>query len=244
VTGAVSAPAATVGGRDLRFYRVEGGYEAVAALPVELEPGRLPVEVRVAEDGAALRAEAEVVEPGFPESHLKVAPRYLAPSPEQKKRMERDQAAFLRAYDQPFGPPLFDGPFAAPRASEVTAAFGERRIFNGKKQSQHFGTDLAGEVGAPVAAANDGVVVLARDCFASGKSLVLWHGADLFTVYFHLSAFEARPGDHVHRGQVVGRVGRTGRVTGPHLHFGTKVGSLYVDPASVYRLRFSPAAPP
>jgi len=216
----------------------------VAALPVEAEPGPLPVDVRLGDGLPPLRAEAEVVDAGFPESRLKVAPRYLAPSPEQRKRMERDQAAFHAAFARPFGPPLFDGPFAPPREADVTAAFGERRVFNGKKQSQHFGTDLAGEVGAPVLAANDGQVVLARDCFASGKSLVLWHGADLFTVYFHLSAFEARPGDRVRRGQLVGRVGRTGRVTGPHLHFGAKVGELYVDPQSVYRLRFSPAAPP
>jgi len=239
-----SAPSATVAGRELRFFPVAGGYQALAALPVELGPGTLAVEVRLPGASEPLRASAEVVEAHFPESSLKVAPRYLNPSKAQKRRMEEDQAAFNRAYDQPFGPPLFGEPFARPRDAEVTAAFGERRLFNGKKQSQHFGTDFAGAVGAPIAAANDGLVVLARDCYASGKSLVLSHGAGLFTVYFHLSDFDTRPGEHVRRGQVVGRVGQTGRVTGPHLHFGTKVGDTYVDPESVYRLRFSAPGPP
>jgi murein DD-endopeptidase MepM/ murein hydrolase activator NlpD len=112
-------------------------------------------------------------------------------------------------------------------------------MFNGKKQSQHYGTDLAGAVGAPVEATNDGLVVLARDCFASGKSIAVAHGGGLFSVYFHLSAIDVRPGDRVRRGQAIGKVGQTGRVTGPHLHFGMKVGDLYVDPESVYRLALS-----
>ncbi|HTP52185.1 MAG TPA: M23 family metallopeptidase [Anaeromyxobacteraceae bacterium] len=244
VQGSPSPPSAAVAGRELRFFPVAGGYQALAALPVELEPGTLTVEVSLAGSSAPLRAQAEVVEPRFPESRLKVAPRYLNPSPAQKRRMELDQAAFNAAYEQPFGPPLFEEPFSRPRDSEVTAAFGERRLFNGKKQSQHFGTDFAGEVGAPVAAANDGLVVLARDCYASGNTVVVSHGAGLFTVYFHLSRFDAHAGDRVRRGQLLGRVGRTGRVTGPHLHFGTKVGGLYVDPESVYRLRFSARGSP
>ena len=244
VLGAAAAPTASVADRPLRFFPVAGGFQAVAALPVEFEPGRLGVEVTVPGLAAPLRAEAEVLEPDFPEARLRVAPRFVSPSPRQRKQMERDQEAFRKAFDQPFEPPLFGEAFSPPREAEVRSAFGERRVFNGKKQSQHYGTDLAGQVGDPVAASNDGLVVLARDCYASGKSLVLWHGAGLFTVYFHLSSFEARPGDRVRRGQVVGRVGQSGRVTGPHLHFGTKLFDLYVAPESVYRLRFSAPVPP
>ncbi len=111
-------------------------------------------------------------------------------------------------------------------------------MFNGKKQSQHYGTDLAGAVGEPVLAAHDGVVALVRDCFASGKSIAIAHGAGLFSVYFHLSGFTVQSGDRVVRGQQIGKVGATGRVTGPHLHFGVKVVETYVDPDSVYRLAF------
>jgi len=244
VLGEGPAPSASVTGRNLRFFPVAGGFQAVAALPIELEPQRLAVEVTSPGAVEPLRAFAEVLEPAFPVSRLRVAPRFITPSAQQKKRMERDQEAFRRAFDRPFEPPLFQGPFSPPRDAEVRSAFGERRLFNGKRQSQHYGTDLAGDVGDPVSASNDGIVVLARDCYASGKSLVLWHGAGLFTVYFHLSAFDVRPGDRVRRGQVVARVGQTGRVTGPHLHFGVKVFDFYVAPESVYRLRFSEPAPP
>jgi murein DD-endopeptidase MepM/ murein hydrolase activator NlpD len=241
VRGAAEAPRGTLAGRELRFWAVEGGWQAVGALPLEQAPGAAEVEVRAP---AELSARLEVVEPGFPETQLKVEPKYVTPSPAQQKRMEEDQAAFDAAWRQPFGAPAFEAAFAPPRTSAVTGPFGERRLFNGKKQSQHRGTDLAGAVGEPVAASNDGVVVLARDCYASGKSLVLWHGADLFSVYFHLDAFDAKVGDRVRRGQVVARVGMTGRVTGPHLHFGVKVGDRYVDPASVYRLSFGPPRAP
>ena len=104
------------------------------------------------------------------------------------------------------------------------------------KPSQHYGLDLAGRVGAPIAAANAGRVVLVRDCWASGRTVVLWHGAGLYTTYFHLSRTLVPEGAHVARGQRIGLVGKTGRVSGPHLHWGVKVGDLYVDPRSVLGL--------
>jgi murein DD-endopeptidase MepM/ murein hydrolase activator NlpD len=227
--------------RRLRFYTTPTGAQAITSLPVELEPGTLRVEVRVPGRADPLTATVEVVDPGFPEAKLSVAPKFIAPSAAQKKRMEEDQAAFREAFGRPFEPPVFSGPFVRPRDAALTGPFGERRTFNGKKQSQHYGTDLAGALGDPVRASNDGVVVLVRDCFASGKSVAIAHGGGLFSVYFHLSAFDVRHGDRVERGQVIGRVGATGRATGPHLHFGIKADGLYVDPDSVYRLAFGTA---
>jgi len=227
--------------RRLRFYPTPTGAQAITSLPVELEPGIFRVEVRLPGRSDPLTTTVEVVEPGFPEAKLSVAPKFIAPSAAQKKRMEEDQAAFREAFGRPFEPPAFADAFVRPRDAAVTGPFGERRTFNGKKQSQHYGTDLAGALGEPVRAANDGVVVLVRDCFASGKSIAVAHGGGLFSVYFHLSAFDVRPGDRVARGQLIGKVGATGRATGPHLHFGIKVDGLYVDPDSVYRLAFGPA---
>ena len=235
-------PPAAVAGRPARFWGVPGGFRALAPLPVDLAPGPLEVEVRLAPDAPPLRARAEVAPADFAEASLTVAPRFVEPSPAQRRRMAEDQAAFDAVWATPFAPPAFDAPFAPPREDEVTAPFGQRRVFNGRQQGQHHGVDLAGAPGDPVRAANDGRVLLARDCYASGKSVVVHHGAGVFSVYFHLSRMEVRPGDAVRRGQLVGRVGRTGRATGPHLHFGVKVAGLYVDPDSVYRL--DPAGPP
>ena len=242
VEGVAAPPEAKVAGRPVRFFAVPGGFLGLAPLPIDLEPGPLEVEGRAGPDGPLLRARAEVVPPGFPETRLTVAPRFVTPSPAQRRRMEADQAAFDAAFAVPFGPPAFAAPFAPPREDEVTAPYGQRRVFNGRQQGQHHGVDVAGAVGDPVLASNDGRVVLARDCYASGRSVVVSHGAGLFTVYFHLSRMDVRAGDAVRRGQAIGRVGKTGRVTGPHLHFGVKVAGLYVDPDSVYRL--DPAGPP
>lgn len=242
VRGAETAPQGTLAGRPLAFYPVAGGFRALAALPVEWEPGRLAVAATVSgADGAPeirLEAPLEVVEPGFPSKELGVAPRFIEPPPEARRRMRRDQAAFRRAFAQEPAPPAFAANFAWPRHAEVTGHYGDKRVFNGKKRSQHYGEDLEGRVGDPVAATNDGRVVLARSCYASGRSIVVWHGAGLYSVYFHLSRALVRPGDEVRRGQLIGRVGRTGRVTGPHLHWGVKLVDLYVDPESVLRLDF------
>jgi len=242
-TGTASV-SGTASGRRLRFFPTASGTQAIAALPIELDPGTLSIEVRVPGLADPLRASIEIMDPAFPETTLSVEPKFITPSPEQRKRMEDDQAAFREAFGRPFEAPLFAGPFGRPRDAATTGQYGERRIFNGKKQSQHYGIDLAGAIGEPVRATNDGVVILVRDCFASGKSIALAHGAGLFSVYFHLSEFDVRHGDHVRHGQPIGKVGMTGRVTGPHLHFGVKVGDLYVDPESVYRLAFSLPAPP
>ncbi len=242
VRGAAAAPHGTFAGRALAFYPVSGGFRAVAALPVESEPGRMAVEAAVPgpEGGPEMRLEAplEVVEPGFASRELGVAPRFVQPPPQARRRMRRDRLAFRRAFAQEPAPPAFSANFAWPREAEVTGHFGDKRVFNGKTRSQHYGEDLEGRVGDPVAAANDGRVVLVRDCYASGGSIVLWHGAGLFSVYFHLSRALVHPGEEVKRGQVIGRVGRSGRITGPHLHWGVKLGNLYVDPESVLRLDF------
>ena len=98
-----------------------------------------------------------------------------------------------------------------------------------------------GRIGDLVVAANDGVVTLARDCYSSGNTILIHHGAELYSAYFHLSHMDVKPGANVHRGQKIGEVGKTGRVTGPHLHFGVKLAGHYVDPESLLRLDFERA---
>jgi murein DD-endopeptidase MepM/ murein hydrolase activator NlpD len=150
--------------------------------------------------------------------------------------MALDQAALRKAYDQPFGPPLLRGPLTVPLEVEPSSRYGDQRVYNGKTEGVHYGLDLPGSAGDPVGAAGDGEVVLARDCYMSGNTVIVWHGAGVFTAYFHLSRMEVKAGDRVERGQRIGRVGSTGRSTGPHLHWGVKVDGLWVDPLSATRL--------
>jgi murein DD-endopeptidase MepM/ murein hydrolase activator NlpD len=133
-------------------------------------------------------------------------------------------------------PRLWTEPFLRPRASRVTSVFGSGREFNGTVTSRHMGTDYAGAVGAPVHAANRGVVRLVDAFFLGGNVVYLDHGAGLVTAYLHLSAQAVAVGDTVQRGDIIGKVGATGRVTGPHLHWITRYGAVTVDPASVLRI--------
>jgi murein DD-endopeptidase MepM/ murein hydrolase activator NlpD len=243
VRGALAPPSATVTGRALAFFQVPEGFAAVAGLPVETPAGRLPIAVTLPPAAGAvappraIEGAVEVTAPAFAHRALEVEPRFVEPPPlDVARRIEEDRAAFGVAFAQPPSPPLFATPFAWPRRARVTARFGEQRTLNGVKPSQHYGLDLAGKVGARVAAANAGVVVLVRDCWASGVTVILWHGAGLYTTYFHLSRALVGKGAHVARGDFIGLVGKSGRVSGPHLHWGVRVSDLYVDPASVLRL--------
>jgi len=230
-----------VGDKPLVFVRSPRGYCALFGIPVEQPPGELSLQLQLegaTPDAGEIALNVDIVEPGFPSRELQVSNQYINPPPKAKRWMAQDQAAFRRAYDQPLTGLLFRRGFAWPRDPLVTSHFGDLRLFNGQKQSQHFGTDLDGRVGDPVSAANAGVVVLARACYASGNTVIIHHGGGLFTAYFHLSRMQVNPGMKVVRGQRIGLVGKTGRVTGPHLHWASKVNSLYVNAESLLQLRF------
>ena len=237
VSGAAEAPSGELAGRALQFFPAGGGvFRAFAGLPVELEPG--PAAAKVTTGSRTLEARFEVVEPRWREKILSVPPQFTEEkTPEVEARVQEDKAAFQLAFAQPAAPPAFSRPFAWPRtAKKVTGRFGDLRTFNGATQGQHYGTDLPGPVGAPVRASNDGTVVLVRDAWTSGLTVVLFHGANLYTVYFHLSRADVALGDRVRRGDRIGALGASGRASGPHLHWGAKVGDLYVDPESLLAL--------
>ena len=233
VSGAAAAPEGTLGGRALRFWRDDAGWRALAPLPTETPPGPLAVDVTAGGEHAGTAL--PVVEPSFRSTVLSVPPRFVEPPPAARLRIAADRKAFEAAFAQPFAPPLFSAPFARPREAGTTGRFGDQRVYNGEKQGVHYGLDLRGAKGAPVLASNDGEVVLVRDAYMSGRSIVLWHGAGVYSVYFHLSRVDVHQGMHVRRGDRLGAVGATGRANGPHLHWGIKVDGLYVDPESMLR---------
>ncbi len=242
VTGVPAAPRGTAAGRALHFWRHGEEWRALAALPTELSPGTIRVSVQSA--GATAEAELEVVEPGFSVRTLSVAGKYVQPPAKVRKRIAADRKAFARAFARPLVPPLFEDRFDWPLQAPTSGRFGDQRTFNGKRSSVHYGLDVVGPVGTPIAAANDGEVVLVRDAYMSGGTVVLWHGAGLFTAYFHLSRMDVKEGQRLRRGEVLGALGATGRVTGPHLHWGVKVDGFYVDPESILAIDFAAGAAP
>ena len=133
-------------------------------------------------------------------------------------------------------PQLWQLAFLRPRPSRVTSQFGSGRVFNGRVSSSHLGTDYRGAVGEPIFAANRGVVALVASFFLAGNVVYIDHGNGLVTGYFHMSQPEVAIGDTVARGQEIGLVGATGRVTGPHLHWSARFGALTIDPADLFGL--------
>lgn len=237
------APASVEGrlgeGTELRFGRLsDGGWLGLAPLPVgESGPRELVLRLRLDPDSTVtLRRELRVRPHSFPSTRLSVAPRYSSPPAEVMDRIEREREMIGQALSGSVDEWLWDGRFTWPRPHRVTSPFGQRRVFNGELRSRHWGLDLAGPQGAPVRAAARGTVVLAHHLYYAGNTVFLDHGHGVFTGYSHLSAIDVGVGDTVESGQVVGEVGATGRVTGPHLHWTLRVGGVRLDASSLMSL--------
>jgi murein DD-endopeptidase MepM/ murein hydrolase activator NlpD len=138
-----------------------------------------------------------------------------------------------RAHDSP---PMWTGSFLRPRTSVITSEFGSGRVFNGRVTSRHLGVDFRGALGEPVLATNRGVVALVDNFFLAGNVVYIDHGGGVVTAYFHLSKTLVAVGDTVTRGQRIGLVGATGRVTGPHLHWAARYGTITVNPLDLVGL--------
>lgn len=134
-------------------------------------------------------------------------------------------------------PQLWSLPFLRPRPARVTSRFGSGRVFNGRVSSSHLGVDYRGATGDPIYAANRGVVALVDTFFLAGHVVYIDHGNGIVTAYFHMSKPEVAIGDTVARGQEIGLVGATGRVTAAHLHWSARFGALTIDPADLLSLR-------
>jgi len=127
-------------------------------------------------------------------------------------------------------------PFILPLESAITSEFGKARLYNGTLKGYHSGTDFRAKVGTPIKAANDGRVVLCKDRFYSGGTVIVDHGAGLYSCYFHMSQFAVKKGDRIKRGDLLGLSGASGRVTGPHLHFAVRLYGVQVDPLQLIAL--------
>ncbi|MCP4912563.1 MAG: M23 family metallopeptidase [Oligoflexia bacterium] len=129
--------------------------------------------------------------------------------------------------------PYFEYSFQLPIEAVKTSEYGTQRVYNGKKKSSHLGVDYRAAVGTPIKASNTGKVVIARDLFYTGYTVVIDHGLDIFTIYAHLSKLMVSEGERVPLGTVIGLAGATGRVTGPHLHWGVTVNGQAINGESL-----------
>ncbi len=215
-----------------------GEYRALVAVPIE-SGDSLRVSLFLASDGRVdtVAGAVAVRQAGYPREVLAVAPKFAKPDSAAAARIQRENARSRQvSLASRNHPRLWQGSFRLPRDSRVTSAFGAARVFNGEVKSRHLGTDFAGAVGTPVLAAGRGVVAMVADFYLAGKAVYIDHGQGLVTAYFHLSRAEVTAGDTVTAGQRIGGVGQSGRVTGPHLHWVARFGTITVDPMSLVAL--------
>jgi murein DD-endopeptidase MepM/ murein hydrolase activator NlpD len=232
-TVAAQVTTARLAGEPLHF-RVDGdSASAFAAVPVDSTRG-LTLAL-LCTNGERVTVRMPTRDGAYPLERLTVAPKFSAPPDSALQARQRRESARAGAVSRAAHstPRLFTEPFLVPRTTRITSGFGGGRTFNGTVTSRHMGTDYAGAVGAPVRASNRGVVRLVDGFYLGGNVIYLDHGEGLVTAYLHLSRHRVAEGDTVARGQVIGDVGATGRVTGPHLHFIVRYGNVTVDPESV-----------
>jgi murein DD-endopeptidase MepM/ murein hydrolase activator NlpD len=230
---AVTAVTGYFAGEPLHFGGESGRLTALAAAPLDSAGLRqLRLSMTHADGSVEERVVAVQIAAGeYRMEALRVAPRFGQPQPADVQRRISAEAARARAVSAASHdtPRMWELPIVAPRESRITSGFGHGRSFNGQVQSRHTGVDFAGAVGAPVLAPARGVVALVDDFYLGGGVIYIDHGAGLVTGYLHLSAKNVQEGDVVEPGQVIGRVGATGRVTGPHLHWIVRYGGHTVD---------------
>lgn len=210
-------------------------WTGLAGIPVEGNDS-LPLVLVLRRGGVedTIRQSLAVLQPNYSAERLRVAPRMAEPDSAARVKIDQDIARAREVgratHDSER---LWNGPFLLPRPTRITSTFGTGREFNGRVTSRHLGTDFSGAVGAPVRATNRGRVALVADFYLAGKVVYLDHGQGLVSAYFHLSRAGVKPGELVDRGQIIGAVGQSGRVTGPHLHWVMRYGNTTVDPMSV-----------
>src|SRR5258708_22205231 len=195
-------------------------WRALVGIDLDVKPGTYPVTVDAGAGAAHARATYDfVVKPRvFRTRRLTVNEAFVTPPPSEQERIDREAALLAGVWKAPAAERLWTGPFVRPVPQEANSAFGTRSIFNGKPRNAHGGADFLSPPGTPIHAPAAGRIAVARNLYFSGNTVIVDHGLGLFSMLAHMSVVDVREGDRVTAGQALGRVGATGRVTGPHLH--------------------------
>jgi hypothetical protein len=213
------------------FKADEGGWRALVGIDLDVKPGTYPVTVRAGSAHASL--DLAVRPRTFRTRTLTVDPAFVTPPESERERIASEAKLLDDVWESSAPERLWNGPFVRPVPQPANSAFGTRSVFNGQPRNAHGGADFLSPAGTPILSPNAGRVVVARALYFSGNTVVIDHGLGIFSTLAHLSAFDVHEGDRVAAGDRVGRVGATGRVTGPHLHWAVRAGGARVDPLSV-----------
>ena len=214
---------------------------ALIPIPFRTVPG--PAELVLAWTNAAGNHSQtipfSVVAGKYKTDELKVDSSRVNPNKKNMERASKEARKIKGIYADGTAERLWQSDFSLPMSSEITSPFGNKRVFNGQLKSFHNGVDFRARTPIPVFAANSGVVRLAEDLFYSGNAVIIDHGTGIFTIYAHLSRIDVAAGRHVEKGERLGLTGATGRVSGPHLHWGVKIKGIAVNPMQLIDLMTS-----
>lgn len=193
--------------------------------------GVLPVVFQPAQSSGQEKLEASVavLSVNWPKQTLQVDTKYVEPPKEVQAQIERDRKRNSAVIATISPEKMWELPFERPVKGGISSVFGGRRVFNGQERAPHKGTDMRGATGTPIKAIADGVVRIAEPQYFSGNVVYVDHGQGVISLYCHMSVIRVQEGDRVEKGQVLGEVGATGRVTGPHLHLGVNILGDAVD---------------
>lgn len=212
----------------------EQGVSFLLGSDLDAPPGR--TQIRLRRGAAEERLEVTIAKRAFPEEKLTLPPAMVTPPKELEERIAREQELAAEVYRKSAAAKLWDRGFVRALEQKAAGNFGRRRVLNGLQKNPHAGQDYTAPAGTPVKAVAAGKVMLARDFYYSGLTILVDHGAGLVSQYLHLEKMLVSEGESVAAGQVVGRVGSTGRATGPHLHLGLRLYEQRVDPESLWGL--------
>ncbi len=203
---------------------------AVIGLPLGTRPGSHRLQLRAA-DGARITLAFPVLDKHYQEQHITLKDkRKVTPEKRDMVRIAREQRRIKKALANWDPRPPESLRLRLPVEAPVSSPFGLRRFFNEQPRKPHSGLDLAAGLGTPIHAPAGGRISDTGDFFFNGNTVFIDHGQGLVTMYCHLSRIDVKPGQQVHRGDVIGLVGKTGRVTGPHLHWAVSLNDARVDP--------------
>lgn len=237
----VKRVAVEIGGRNYALLPSAAGDRAFALIGLDLNLKPEPLAVNIKADLAdgtqeTIRQELRIEAKEFEKRRFRVDQNMLTPPPQEQVRVKREQDLVAWVYGVVSPEWLGTGSFISPVNHEAYQNFGQQRIYNKSSTSVHTGVDIAVPWGTAVKASNAGRVVLASQLYLSGKTVIIDHGQGVFSLYGHLSKILVKRGDAIKKGAVLGRVGNTGRSTGPHLHWGVRILDSRVDPLSLVAL--------